>query len=86
MLRSSFGLSLRLFLVEPWTWDGDIPQGCPLSMVFTVALYVLWSSYLADQVGFPSSYVLNRAVQNSSETKNNSLAFFLRMRMSLFRE
>ena len=25
---------------EPWTWDGGIPQGCPLSMVFIVALYL----------------------------------------------
>ena len=23
---------------EPWTRDGGIPQGCPLSMVFIVAL------------------------------------------------
>ena len=36
---------------EAWTGDGGIPQGCPLSMVFTVALYVPWCRYLADQVG-----------------------------------
>ena len=23
-----------------WTWDGGIPQGCPLSMIFIVALYL----------------------------------------------
>ena len=23
-------------LGEPWCWDGGIPQGCPLSMVFIV--------------------------------------------------
>ena len=27
-------------LGEPWCRDGGIPQGCPLSMIFTVALYV----------------------------------------------
>ena len=29
-------------LGEPWCGDGGIPQGCPLSMVFIVALYVPW--------------------------------------------
>ena len=29
-------------LGESWCRDGGIPQGCPLSMVFTVALYVPW--------------------------------------------
>ena len=29
-------------LGEPWCRDGGIPQGCPLSMVFIVALYVPW--------------------------------------------
>ena len=27
-------------LGEPWTRDGSIPQGCPLSMMFIVALYL----------------------------------------------
>ena len=27
---------------EPWTRDGEIPQGCPLSMIFIVALYLPW--------------------------------------------
>ena len=44
-LRFNFAAGLG----EPWTWDGGIPQGCPLSMVFTVALYVLWCRYLADE-------------------------------------
>ena len=34
-------------LGEPWTRDGGIPQGCPLSMMFTVALYLPWCRYLA---------------------------------------
>ena len=33
-------------LGEPWCTDGGIPQGCPLSMVFIVALYVPWCRHL----------------------------------------
>ena len=33
----------------PWTRDGGIPQGCPLSMMFIVALYLPWCRYLAAQ-------------------------------------
>ena len=33
-------------LGEPWCRDGGIPQGWPLSMVFTVALYVPWCRHL----------------------------------------
>ena len=29
-------------LGEPWCRDGSMPEGCPLSMVFIVALYVPW--------------------------------------------
>ena len=42
-LASGFGHS--------WTRDGSIPQGCPLSMMFIVALYLPWCRYLAAQVG-----------------------------------
>ena len=35
-------------LGEPWTRDGGIPQGCPLSMMFIVALYLPWCRYLGD--------------------------------------
>ena len=31
---------------EPWCRDGGIPQGCPLSMVFIVALHVPWCRHL----------------------------------------
>ena len=34
-------------LGEPWTRDGGIPQGCPLSMMFIVALHLPWCRYLA---------------------------------------
>ena len=33
-------------LGEPWCRDGGISQGCPLSMVFIVALYVPWCRHL----------------------------------------
>ena len=33
-------------LGQPWCRDGGIPQGCPLSMVFIVALYVPWCRHL----------------------------------------
>ena len=39
-VRIGFGLASSL--KEPWCRDGGIPQGCPLSMVFIVALYVPW--------------------------------------------
>ena len=32
-------------LGEPWTREGGIPQGCPLSMMFIVALYLPWCRY-----------------------------------------
>ena len=38
-------------LGEPWTRDDGIPQGCPLSMMFIVALYLPWCRYLSAQVG-----------------------------------
>ena len=38
-------------LGQSWTRDGCIPQGCPLSMMFIVALYLTWCRYLAAQVG-----------------------------------
>ena len=37
-------------LGAPWTRDGGIPQGCPLSMMFIVALYLPWCRYLSAQV------------------------------------
>ena len=45
-------------LGRPWTRDGGIPQGCPLSMMFIVALYLPWCRYLSAQVGFSLSCML----------------------------
>ena len=41
-------------LREPWTRDGGIPQGCPLSLMFIVALYLPWCRCLAAQRGSAS--------------------------------
>ena len=38
-------------LGQSWTRDGGIPQGCPLSTMFIVALYLPWCRYLSAQVG-----------------------------------
>ena len=47
-------------LGQPWTRDGRIPQGCPLSMMFNVALYLPWCRYLGSQVGVqPQLYADN---------------------------
>ena len=47
-------------LGQPWTRDGGIPQGCPLSMMFIVALYLPWCKYLAAQDGLqPQLYADN---------------------------
>ena len=38
-------------LDQPWTRDGGIPQGCPLSTMLIVALYLPWCRYLGAQDG-----------------------------------
>ena len=38
-------------LGQPWTRDGGIPQDCPLSMMFIVALYLPWCRYRGAQCG-----------------------------------
>ena len=60
MLMSGYGLRLRLGLGEPWTRDGGIPQGCPLRMMFIVALCLPWCTYLAAHEGVePQLYADN---------------------------
>ena len=47
-------------LGEPCTRDGGIPQGCPLSMMFIVALLLPWCRYLAAHEGvLPQLYADN---------------------------
>ena len=50
---SSLGLRFKIApgLGKPETRDGGIPQGCPLSMRFIVALYLPWCQLLAAQEG-----------------------------------
>ena len=45
-------------LGEPWTRDGRIPQGCPLTMMFIVASFLPWCRYLAAHEGFSLSCML----------------------------
>ena len=53
-------LKLAAGLGQPWTRDGGIPQGCPLSMMFTVALYLPWCRYFGAQEGVqPQLYADN---------------------------
>ena len=49
LVRLRFKLSAGLG--QPWTRDGRIPKGCPLSMMFIVALYLPWCRYLSAQDG-----------------------------------
>ena len=45
-------------LGQSWTRDGGIPQGCPLSTMFIVALYLLWCRYFLIRWGFSLSCML----------------------------
>ena len=62
---------------EPWTRDGGIPQGRPLSMMFIVALYLPWCRYLAAQVGLePQFYADNlRCVSGDPDLLLNAARF-----------
>ena len=51
MLMFGCVLSWHLVLVSPGLGMGGIPQGCPLSMMFIVALYLPWCRYLAAHEG-----------------------------------
>ena len=46
--RVRLRFKLAAGLGEPWTRDGGIPQGCPLSMMSIVALYLPWCRYLHE--------------------------------------
>ena len=45
-------------LGELWTRNGGIPQSCPLSMMFIVALYLPWCRYLEAQHGVSPNSML----------------------------
>ena len=50
-------------LGEAWTRDGCIPQGCPASVIFVVALYVPWCRCLAEQPGVTTLSAQARTVE-----------------------
>ena len=52
-LRFKFAVGLG----ESWTRDAGIPQGCPLSMMFIVALYLPWCRYLDQMPDVSLSYM-----------------------------
>ena len=55
------GLLTSIFIhLFPWTREGRVPQVCPLSMMFIVALYLPWFRYLAAHEGVePQLYADN---------------------------
>ena len=61
--HSQFRLRFKLaagLVGEPWCRDGGIPQGCPLGVVFVVALYVPWCRHLESMpVDKPQLYADN---------------------------
>ena len=48
-VRLRFKLATGLGVV--WKRDGGIPQRCPLSMIFIIALYTPWCRYLESLAG-----------------------------------
>ena len=46
--RVRIRFKLATGLGDPWTRDGGIPQGCPLSMMFIVAFFLPWCLGLAE--------------------------------------
>ena len=52
LARVRIRFKLSAGLGEPWTRGGEIPQGCPLSMMFIVALYLPFCLGLAEMEGF----------------------------------
>ena len=58
--RVRLRFKLAAGLGESWTRDEGIPQGCPLSMMFIVALYLPWCRYLGELPGVtPQLYADN---------------------------
>ena len=71
-------------LGSPWTGDGGIPQGCPLSMVFTVALYLPWCRALESIPGVrPQLYADNLKCVSGSPAALLGAAKFTNMYIRL---
>ena len=74
-VRLRFKLSCGLG--EPWTRDGGIPQGCPLNMVFIVALFLPGCRALESIPGVqPELYADNlKCVSGSSAALLSAASF-----------
>ena len=71
-------------LGSSWVRDGGIPQGCPLSMVFIVALYLSWCKALESIPGVrPQLYADNLKCVSGSPAALLSAARFTNMYISL---
>ena len=74
-VRLRFKLSCGLG--DPWTRDGGIPQGCPLSTVFIVALYLPWCRHLETFRGVkPQLYADNLKCVSSDDDDLSEAARF----------
>ena len=81
-VRLSFKLACGLG--SPWTRDGGIPQGCPLSMIFIVALYLPWCRALESIPGVrPQLYADNLKCVSGSPAALLSAARFTSMYICL---
>ena len=74
-VRLRFKLSAGLG--QPWSRDRGIPQGCPLSMMFIVAVHLRWCRYLGAQVGVQAKlYVDNlKCVSRDPEVLSGAARF-----------
>ena len=71
-------------LGSSWVRDGGIPQGCPLSMIFIVALYLPWCRALESIPGVrPQLYADNLKCVSGSPAALLSAARFTNMYISL---
>ena len=67
-VRVRLRFKLSCGLGEAWTRDGGIPEGCPLSMIFIVALYLPWCGQLESFLGVePQIYADNLKCVSSDD-------------------
>ena len=74
--RVRLRFKLAAGLGEPWTSDGGIPQGCPLSMMFIVALYLPWCRYLHELPGVSSQLYADNLKCVSSDPEQPMLGWW----------
>ena len=75
---------LAFGLGSSWTGDGGIPQGCPLCMIFIVALYLPWCRALESIPGVrPQLHADNLKCVSGSPASLLSAARFTSMYIRL---